>query len=107
MDIFNPNAFGVPLESGQWVLAIGGSRAVSGRFDLVETIPARRAAPVIAAMRMDAADAAIVGAKLASGERSYTIRGRLRFATTLGAVEVEFEHTGTIGGAGAVARRLF
>lgn len=107
LDVFNPNGFGVPLESGEWMLAIGGSRAVTGRFDLVETIPARRAAPVTASMMIKAADAAIVGAELASGERDYTIRGRLRFSTSLGAVEVEFEKTGTIAGTGAVARRLF
>jgi hypothetical protein len=58
-------------------------------------------------MQIDAADAAIVGARLARGARDYTIRGRLRFATSIGVVEVEFEHTGTIGGAGAVARRFF
>lgn len=96
LHINNPNSVGVPLEGGTWELAIAGSRAISGAFDLAETIPARASAPLVASLTIDALDAARVGAALAAGHRGYTIRGTLRFASPLGTIEVQFSHSGDL-----------
>lgn len=106
LEITNPNGFGVPLESGTWSLAIAGSQAVSGRFELAETIPAKASAPVIASLRIDAVDAARVGAALAAGRRDYTITGSLTFSTRVGAVEVGFRHSGDLEDARRLTGRL-
>jgi LEA14-like dessication related protein len=102
LQIANPNGFGVPLESGTWSLSIAGSSAVSGRFDLAETIPAKASAPVVASLTINAASAARVGAALAAGRRDYTIDGTLRFSTRVGSIEVAFRHSGDLDD----ARRL-
>src|SRR5438132_8613979 len=46
-DVTNPNGFGVPLAGVDWQLAIGGTRAVTGRVQLSQTIPAKGVAPVV------------------------------------------------------------
>jgi LEA14-like dessication related protein len=95
-DVFNPNAFGLPLESCEFSLAVGGDRAVSGRFDLSDTIPARASAPVAGTIRIDPVAAARVGARLAAGERRYRVTGTLRFATRFGSVDVRFSADGEL-----------
>lgn len=104
LEIFNPNGFGVPLEGGSWELAVGGSRAATGRLELAETIPAKGRAPVVASLAISTTDAIMVGAALASGARDYDVRGRLRFRTRLGSIEVEFRHRGELGERTARAR---
>src|SRR6201999_4568927 len=56
MDVMNPNSFGVPLSGIDWTLAVGGARAVTGRVELQETIPAKGVAPVTTSLRIDARD---------------------------------------------------
>jgi len=96
ISIFNPNSFGVPLESVDWQLALGSSNAVSGSFDLSQTIPAKASAPVVASLSIATRDAAAVAAALSSGNRSYTVRGTLRFTTAAGSIDVAFEHHGQL-----------
>jgi LEA14-like dessication related protein len=96
IDVFNPNAFGVPLRRGTWNLSIGGAEAVSGEFDLAKTIPARATAPVLASLRIDAADAVVVGTHITAGERTYVVSGTLTFATQFGDIDVAYRHEGTI-----------
>jgi LEA14-like dessication related protein len=97
LDIQNPNAFGVPLSQIEWQLAVGSARAVTGRIELTETIPARGTAPVRAILHVDAGDAIDVGAAIARGERGYQLDARLTFTTRLGAVDVAVQSTGELG----------
>ncbi len=96
LDIFNPNAFGVPLRSGEWELSVGGGTAVRGQFDLVHTIPAKATSPVKASLRIETASAIQVGRALARGERTYELRGTLHFSTRLGPISVAFSSTGNL-----------
>lgn len=98
LDVFNPNQFGLPLESCTWQLAVAGDQAASGRFDLSRTIPAEASAPVESHLSIDALAAARVGAHLAAGERRYRLTGTLRFSTALGPITVDFSHEGELGG---------
>jgi len=96
LDVFNPNSFGVPLRSGTWSLSVAGDQAVSGQFDLANSIPAKATAPVRASLHLDAADALAVGTAITRGERRYVLSGTLRFETKLGPIEVEFQHEGEL-----------
>jgi LEA14-like dessication related protein len=100
MDVMNPNSFGVPLSGIDWTLAIGGARAITGRVELQQTIPAKGVAPVTTSLRIDARDAAAVAQALASGARDYQISARLHFSTQIGQLDVQIDHTGTLGGGG-------
>lgn len=104
--VFNPNSFGVPLERCDWSIAVGGARAVSGSFDLAETIPAKRSMPVVTTLRLDTQDATRIAARLAAGDRSYRLTGRLYFSTRLGVVTVELAHEGRIEDAPSAATFL-
>ncbi len=96
LDVFNPNAFGVPLSMIEWEISVGSSRAVQGRIELSATIPAKASAPVTAALRIDAADAVDVGMQLAAGVRTYTLAARFTFSTTLATVSVDVVHESTL-----------
>jgi LEA14-like dessication related protein len=96
LDVMNPNGFGVPLAGIDWELSIGGSRAVTGTVQLSQTIPARGVAPVTTTLAIDARDALAVAAVLARGARDYQIAARLRFSTTVGPIDVDLRHTGTL-----------
>lgn len=96
MDIYNPNAFGLPLTRVEWTLSVGNAKAVSGAFDLSDTIPAKASAPVEGSLRVDATSAIAVAAQLASGERTYTIQGRLHFQTRFGNLSVDIAGQGEI-----------
>jgi len=96
MSIFNPNGFGVPLDRGTWDLRVGNADAVSGEFQLSQTIPAKQSAPITTQIRIDARDAIAVASEVAAGTRSYTIRGQLHFSTSLGELDVAFSHTGDL-----------
>ena len=97
LEIQNPNSFGVPLSQVDWQLSVGSARAVSGRIELSETIPARGSAPVRAILHVDAMDAVDVASQLAAGERTYQLDARLTFSTRLGAVDVAVTSTGELG----------
>ncbi len=107
LDVFNPNSFSVPLRAGTWSLSVGGNKAVSGQFDLANSIPAKASAPVRASLRLDAADALAVGSAITRGERRYVLSGTLRFETKLGSVEVDFHHEGDLTDATGDKSRLF
>lgn len=96
LDVFNPNSFGVPLRAGTWSLSVGGNKAVSGQFELADSIPAKATAPVRASLHLDAADALAVGSAITRGERRYVLSGTLRFETKLGPIEVDFQHEGNL-----------
>ena len=98
LDVMNPNNFGVPISRIDWTLSINGSRAVTGRVDLSETIPARGHAPVSTQLTIDARDAIAVGTSLAAGGREYRLDARLHFAAGLAGVDVTISHQGTLGG---------
>jgi LEA14-like dessication related protein len=97
LDVQNPNVFGVPLAEIDYQLSVGGARAVSGRIDLSETIPAKAAAPVHATLHIDAADALEVGEKIAAGSRDYQLAAKLTFTTQLGDVAVSIAQDGQLG----------
>ena len=98
LDVMNPNAFGVPLAGIDWQLSIGGSRAVTGSVQLSQTIPAKGVAPVTTSLTINAMDAAVVAGQLARGARDYKIHATLRFSTQVGAIDVQLDHTGQLGG---------
>jgi LEA14-like dessication related protein len=100
LDITNPNNFGVPLSGIDWQLSVGGARAVTGRAQLSQTIPARGVAPVTTSLAIDARDAIAVAAALVSGVREYQLAAKLHFATAVGPLDVEVEHRGILGGGG-------
>lgn len=96
MEVFNPNSFGIPLTRVEWTLSVGNAKAVSGAFDLSETIPAKASAPVVGSLRIDASSAIRVVGELASGARTYTLQGRLHFQTRFGKLSVDIAGQGEI-----------
>lgn len=98
LDVMNPNGFGVPLSGIDWQLSIGGARAVTGKVELHETIPAKGVAPVTTSLSIDARDALAVAAALGSGARDYQLTAKLHFSTTIGQLDVDLQHAGTLGG---------
>ena len=98
LDVMNPNGFGVPLSGIDWQLSIGGARAVTGRVELQQTIPAKGVAPVTTSLTIDARDAIAVASSLAGGARNYQITARLHFSTQVGQLDVDLSHSGTLGG---------
>jgi len=97
MNVLNPNAVSLPLSAVDWQLAIGGSRAVSGRVDLSANIPAKGSAPVEASLRVGASDAVAVAPKLAAGERAYHLHVVLHFDTSIGDLSVAVDSDGSLG----------
>jgi LEA14-like dessication related protein len=97
LDVMNPNSFGVPLSGIDWELSIGGARAVTGRIELQQTIPAKGLAPVTTSLSIGTRDAITVASALAGGARDYTIHAKLTFSTAVGPLAVEIDHTGQLG----------
>ncbi|HEX2686715.1 MAG TPA: LEA type 2 family protein [Kofleriaceae bacterium] len=100
LDVSNPNNVGVPLSGIDWQLSVGGVRAVTGRVELSQTIPARGVVPITTSLAIDARDAIVVGSALASGVRDYQLVAHLHFSTVVGQLDVEVQHGGTLGGGG-------
>jgi LEA14-like dessication related protein len=96
MDVYNPNGFGIPLTRVDWSLSVGSAQAVSGSFDLSETIPAKASAPVMGSLRIDASSAIGVASQLAAGARTYTLRGTLHFQTRFGNLSVDIAGEGEL-----------
>lgn len=105
LDVMNPNGFGVPLSGIDWQLSIGGARAVTGTVQINQTIPARGIAPVTTALTIAARDALVVGGVLARGSRDYQLEVKLHFSTSVGQIDVDVAHRGTLGASGIAARR--
>lgn len=105
LDVANPNGFGVPLSGIDWELALGGARAVTGRVDLKQEIPAKGVAPVQTSLRVELRDAATVATALSAGRRDYTLRAKLHFSTPVGPLAVELQHRGELGGASVLGAR--
>lgn len=97
LDVTNPNSFGVPLSGIDWTLTIGTARAVTGRTELSQTIPAKGAAPVVTSLSISTLDAAMVASQLASGARNYRIDVTLHFSTRVGEIDVAVQHDGSLG----------
>lgn len=106
LDVQNPNAFGVPLSAIEWELTIGGARAVTGRAELGQTIPAKATAPVATTLRIDLRDAVDVAAAISRGARDYRITARLHFSTRLGDLTVDLEHQGSLSAGGGLLGAL-
>jgi LEA14-like dessication related protein len=102
LDVTNPNSFGVPLAGIDWQLSIGDTRAVTGKVELSQTIPAKGVAPVATSLRVDARDAINVAAALGRGQRNYTLHATLYFSAQFGRVAVDVQHTGQLSGAGSL-----
>ena len=98
LDVMNPNGFGVPLSGIDWQLSIGGARAITGRAELQQTIPAKGVAPITTSLSIQARDAINVAASLAGGARDYQITAQLHFSTQVGQLDVDIQHAGTLGG---------
>jgi LEA14-like dessication related protein len=101
LDVMNPNSFGVPLSGIDWQLSVGGARAVTGRIELQQTIPAKGVAPITTSLTIDARDAIAVAGSLAGGARDYQISARLHFSTQIGQLDVDIQHTGQLNGGSA------
>jgi LEA14-like dessication related protein len=97
LDVMNPNSFGVPLSGVDWQLSIGGARAVTGRTQLNQEIPARGVAPVTTSLTISAVDALVVTQALAQGVNKYEIDAVLHFSTRVGQVDVTIVHSGQLG----------
>jgi LEA14-like dessication related protein len=104
LDVMNPNSFGVPLSGIDWQLSIGGARAVTGRIELQQTIPAKGVAPIATSLTIDARDAIAVASSLAGGRRDYQITARLHFSTQVGQLDVDIQHAGQLGAGGGASR---
>ena len=102
LDVTNPNNFCVPISGIDWQLSIGGARAVTGTVQLSQTIPARGVAPVTTSLAIDARDVVAVASALASGVRDYQIDAKLHFSTSVGQLDVDVQHTGTLAGGGGL-----
>ena len=104
LDVMNPNSFGVPLSGIDWQLSVGGARAVTGRIELQQTIPAKGVAPITTSLTIDARDAIAVAGSLAGGARDYQISARLHFSTQVGQLDVDIQHRGQLDGGGGGSR---
>lgn len=102
LDVTNPNGFGVPLSGIDWELSLGGARAATGTVQLSQTIPARGVAPVQTSLTVNARDAIAVASALGGGARTYGVKARLHFSTPVGQLDIDVEHTGTLGGGGGL-----
>lgn len=100
LDVTNPNGFGVPLSGIDWQLAVGGAQAVTGAVELQQTIPAHGVAPVTTSLTISPANASAIASALAVGARDYRLTATLHFATTVGQIDVDVEHAGTLAGGG-------
>ncbi len=98
LDVMNPNNFSVPLSGIDWTLSINGARAISGRVELSQTIPARGNAPVSTSLTLDARDAIATASSLAAGGRGYRLDARLHFSTGFSKVDVDISQSGQLGG---------
>lgn len=100
LDIMNPNAFGVPLSGIDWTLSVDGARAITGRTELSQTIPARGHAPVSTSLAIDARDAFAVGGAIANnvGAHTYRLAATLHFSSGFSKVDVAIAQDGTLGG---------
>ena len=98
VDVMNPIGFGVPVSGIDWQLSIGGMRAVSGSSQLSQEIPAKGVAPIDTSLSISPSDAIGVASVLAAGARDYTITAKLHFSTTVGPIDVDLSHSGTLGG---------
>lgn len=94
VDIINPNAIALPLRLFDWELSIGGGRAVTGKTELSESIPAKSSAPVATTIRLGASEASDVGSRIVAGRRDYRLKGTLHFSTSLGDLRVPFTQDG-------------
>jgi LEA14-like dessication related protein len=106
LQVHNDNAVGLPLSAIEWQLSIGGTRAVTGRADLGQTIPAHGAAPVQTSLRVDLRDAVEVVAAIGGGARDYRLDARLHFSTQLGDLAVDVAHQGSLGDAAGLPAAL-
>lgn len=97
LEITNPNSVGVPLSGIDWQLAIGGARAVTGRVELSQTIPARGVAPVTTSLAIGMGDAMLVASALSRGARDYALSATLHFSAGFGQLDVVVRHAGTLG----------
>jgi LEA14-like dessication related protein len=97
LDITNPNGVGVPLTGIDWQLAIGGARAVTGRVELSQTIPAHGVAPVTTSLEVSMIDAAFVASALSRGARDYALSATLHFSAGFGQLDIAVQHEGTLG----------
>jgi LEA14-like dessication related protein len=100
LDVTNPNNVGIPLSGIDWQLSVGGARAVTGRAELSQTIPARGVAPITTSLTIDTRDAIRVASALAGGTREYQVTATVHFSTTVGQLDVDVQHSGTLGGGG-------
>jgi LEA14-like dessication related protein len=106
LDVQNPNGFGLPLSSIEWELSIGNARAVTGKAELSQTIPARASAPVATTLRVDLRNAIDVATALGNGAREYHLAVRLHFATQIGDLSVDLQHRGSLSSAGGLLGSL-
>jgi len=96
LDVMNPNSFGVPLSGIDWQLSIGGARAATGTAQLSKEIPAKGVAPIDTSLSIGTSDAITVAGILAGGARDYQLTAHLHFSTTVGPIDVEVDHAGTL-----------
>ena len=94
--VLNPNPIAVPLRYIEWELSVAGDRAVSGRVDVSNQLPAKGYIPISAALEVLSADAERVAPHLAEGMRDYQLRGILHVATAAGDMKVPFESSGVL-----------
>jgi len=96
LQVYNPNAVGVPLKAMAWRLTVSGQSAVSGRVELAETIPARGSAAVRAKLHIGAGAAPALASAIAGGALTYHLDATFTFATRIGDLAVETATDGTL-----------
>jgi hypothetical protein len=96
VDVMNPNAFVVPLSGIDWQLSVGDARAVTGRVELHQQIPAQGISPITTSLSISTLDALVVAAALTNGQRTYSLDANFHFSTAVGQIDVEVKKTGEL-----------
>lgn len=94
-DLTNPNAIGVTLARGGWLLELDGKRAAAGDLPAGLSIPANGTTPISFPVRIRFRDVPGIVSLLASGKADvpYRISGTLGVQTPIGILDVPLSHS--------------
>ena len=96
-DVFNPNAFGLPLRRVNWSVTLFNTHLGNGMGNFNQLIPANGSTHVNVPLSLGYEGIIVTVDRISRGEDiPYDISGSIRFETNFGAVEVPFHAVGTL-----------
>ena len=96
-DVFNPNAFGLPLRRVAWSVDLFGTHLGDGAGVFNQLIPANGSTHVNVPLSLGYQGIVVVVDRISRGENiPYAISGSIHFETNFGAVTVPFSASGVL-----------